>query len=104
MTVVVTTAPDAHTARTLATTVVEERLAACANIVPGVTSIYRWEGAVQHDDEVMLVLKTTPGGFVALRDRIAELHPYDVPEILALAVPDGSVEYMSWVADEVVAP
>lgn len=98
---VVTTAPDADIAENLATRIVEERLAACANVVPGVTSIYRWKGEVQRDSEVLIVFKTTPAGVASLRDRIAELHPYDVPEILAVPVPDGSAEYMEWVHDEV---
>ena len=102
--VVLTTAPDADVARSLATRVVEERLAACANVVPGVTSIYRWEGAVQEDSEVLVILKTTPAGYGHLRDRIAELHPYEVPEILVLDTPEGSADYMRWVADEVSAP
>lgn len=102
--VVLTTAPDAEVAQSLATRVVEERLAACANIIPGVMSIYRWKGEVQRDAEVLVILKTTRAGFDPLRDRIGELHPYDVPEILALDAPEGSADYMRWVAEEVSAP
>ena len=100
---VVTTVPDVLVSERLATTLVEERLAACANIVPSVTSIYRWEGSVQRDDEVLVVFKTTEDRVAALRDRIVELHPYDVPEVLALRVLDGSEEYLQWVRDEVGA-
>ena len=102
--VVLTTAPDADVARSLATRLVEARLAACANVVPGVTSIYRWKGEGQEDSEVLVILKTTPAGLGPLRDRIAELHPYDVPEILALDAPEGSADYLRWVAEEVSAP
>lgn len=101
VTAVVTTAPDAGVAEELAARVVEERLAACANVVPGVTSLYWWEGEVQRDAEVMIVLKTVTARFEALRRRIAELHPYDVPEILAFPVPEGSDEYLAWVRQEV---
>ncbi len=100
--VVLTTAPDTAVARAIASRVVDERLAACANIVPGVTSIYRWKGEVHEDDEVLVVFKTIPAGFIALRDRIVALHPYDVPEVLALPAPDGSTDYVRWVTGEVV--
>lgn len=101
---VVTTVPDVLVSERLATTLVEERLAACANIVPSVISIYRWEGSVQRDDEVLVVFKTTDDAVPDLRDRIVELHPYDVPEVLALRVVDGSDEYLQWVRDEVRVP
>lgn len=101
VTAVVTTAPDSAVAEELAGRVVEERLAACANVVPGVTSLYWWEGKVQRDGEVLVVFKTVSERFDALRDRIAELHPYDVPEILAVPVPGGSHEYLEWVRREV---
>jgi len=98
---VVTTAPDAATAAELATGVVEERLAACANIFAGVTSIYWWEGEVQRDQETLVVFKTGVERIPALRDRIVELHPYDVPEVLVVPVPGGSKAYLDWVRDEV---
>jgi len=98
---VVTTAPDSEVARALATRIVEERLAACANVVPGVTSIYWWEGTVQQEGEVMVVFKTTAERLDALRDRVLELHPYEVPEVIAFPVAEGSKDYVSWVAREV---
>jgi len=102
--VVVTTFPDADVAESVATGLVEQRLAACANIVPGVMSIYRWEGEIEREGEVMAVLKTTAAGYGPLRDRLAAMHPYDVPEILAFPVPEGSGAYRAWVAAEVRAP
>ncbi len=82
----------------------EERLVACANIVPGVTSIYRWEGEVHHDSEVLLLLKSTEDMTAALCDRIAQIHPYDVPEVLALPLPEATGPYAEWVRGEVGAP
>jgi len=102
--VVLTTAPDREVAERLARSLVEERLVACANIVPGVASIYRWEGEVHHDSEVLLLLKSTEAATGALRDRIVELHPYDLPEVLSLPVPGATDPYAEWVRGEVEAP
>ena len=100
VTVVLVTAPDAETGARLARSLVEERLAACANLVPGVRSIYRWEGRVQDDAEVLLVLKTRAERVDALAARVSELHPYDVPEVVALAVVGGNRAYLDWVCGE----
>ena len=99
--VVLTTAPDAETADRLAGRLLEDRLVACASVVPGVRSVYRWEGEVRRDDEVLLMLKTVSGAVQALTDRIAALHPYEVPEVLALPVGAGLEAYLGWVAEEV---
>jgi periplasmic divalent cation tolerance protein len=98
--VVLVTAPTAERAAEIARALVAERLAACGNVVPGLRSIYRWEGKVQEDDEVLLVLKTTRARFEALRDRVLALHPYEVPEVIALAVEAGSARYLAWIAAE----
>jgi len=98
---VLATAPDASAAEALATRLVEERLAACVTILPGATSIYRWEGEVRRESEALLVLKTTEAAVRRLRDRIIELHEYAVPEVLALHVPVGSDAYLDWVRAEV---
>lgn len=98
---VLMTAPDMEVAEGLARTVVEEGLAACANLLPGVVSLYRWEGELQRDDEVLLVLKSTAGALERLRARAVALHPYDVPEFLALPVVDGHEPYLGWVRDGV---
>ena len=97
--VVLVTAPDRETAERLGADLVEERLAACANLVPGVTSIYRWEGAVERDEEVLMVLKTRTERVGTLVRRVEELHPYDVPEVLALPVDAGHAPYARWVRD-----
>ncbi|MCC7071099.1 MAG: divalent-cation tolerance protein CutA [Deltaproteobacteria bacterium] len=98
--VVLITVPSMETARTLARTLVEERLAACVNIVPGLTSIYRFEGAIHEDAELLLVVKTVPHRLTALFARVAELHPYKVPECLALPVESGLPRYLEWVVGE----
>ncbi|GEJ59419.1 divalent-cation tolerance protein CutA [Anaeromyxobacter diazotrophicus] len=97
--VVLVTAPDAEAAARLARTLVEEQLAACGNVVPGVRSIYRWEGKVCDDQEALLVLKAPAGRFPELRDRILALHPYQVPEVIALRVEEGSERYLAWLAE-----
>lgn len=95
--VLLMTAPDVATAERVVRAVVEERLAACGNIVPGVTSIFRWEGDVQRETEVLVVLKTTAAQAEALMTRARELHPYDVPELLSLRVDAGHKPYIAWV-------
>ncbi len=95
--VVLTTWPDAEKARAAATTLVEESLIACANIIPGVESIYRWEGKLETSAEVLMVLKTTAARYGALQSRIKELHSYEVPEIVALPIANGLPQYLSWV-------
>jgi periplasmic divalent cation tolerance protein len=99
--VVLVTAPSQEIAERLTTTVVEERLAACGNIVPGITSIYRWADAVQRDDEVLVIFKTVRSAAPKLMARIADLHPYEVPESLVLPVQAGLAPYLAWVAASV---
>ena len=100
---VLSTAPDAEVAERIGTVLVEERLAACANVFDGVTSIYRWKGSVEREREVLMVLKTTSETVDQLRLRLVELHPYEVPEVLALGVQDGHEPYLDWVRS-VVGP
>jgi periplasmic divalent cation tolerance protein len=99
--VVLVTTPSAEKAAQLARTLVEEGLAACGNVVPGLRSIYRWEGRVQDEPEALLLLKSRAGAFEALRRRIVELHPYDVPEVLRLGVEAGHEPYLAWIRDSV---
>lgn len=99
--VVLVTAPDSDTAARLARALVEERLAACGNLVPGVRSIYRWEGKICDEAEVLLVLKTTADHADALRDRLLALHPYACPEVLVLPVEGGHAAYLAWVREQV---
>ncbi len=98
--VVLVTAPSAEKAAELGRALVDERLAACATLVPSVRSIYRWEGKVQDESEALLVLKTTRDRFDALRDRTLALHPYEVPEVIALPIEAGSARYLAWISGE----
>src|SRR5262245_19055420 len=97
---VLTTAPDAARANTWARTLVEERVAACANVHAPMTSIYRWKGKGEQDVECQLVLKTVRDRIETVRRRLAELHSYELPEVLVLEVAEGSDEYLRWVAGE----
>lgn len=98
------TCPDQAIAERIAETVVRERLAACVNLVPGLTSIYRWEGKIQRDTELLLLVKTRAAVYPLLEARIRELHPYQVPEIIALPIQTGSATYLDWIADNTGAP
>lgn len=96
------TVPDFESALRLARTLVEERLAACVNVIPRVTSVYRWEGAVQENDEVLLVIKTAASvDLEKMKDRLLTVHPYDVPELLLLPVSYGLEKYVDWIAQSV---
>ena len=89
--------------RLLAEALVESKLAACVNLLPGVHSIYRWEGEVEKAAEVLLLIKSTADRFDDLRARITELHSYDTPEIIALPIVAGSDRYLDWIRRETVA-
>jgi periplasmic divalent cation tolerance protein len=96
--IVLSTFPTDQEPATLARTLVEERLAACVNVLPAMQSIYRWEGRIEHASEHQLVIKTSTERVAALTRRLAELHPYEVPEILVLSVEGGGDAYLAWVA------
>ena len=93
--------PDAAAARNAVRTLVEERLIACGNIIPGVESIYEWKGTLETSAEVMVVCKTTVDSALAAKARLRALHPYEVPEILQIPVSDGWPDYLAWVAAQV---
>jgi len=93
-------APDAETAARIARALVEERLAACVNVLPGVTSIYRWKDSVETASEAVLLVKTRADRGPALEARVRELHPYEVPEIVRVSVSGGSAPYLEWVRTE----
>ena len=102
--VVLSTFPDADTAARVARTLVEEQLAACVNLLPMVRSIYRWEGKVCDEAETLALIKTTAERYAALAAKIAELHPYQVPEVIALPLADGNPPYLAWLAAQVAQP
>lgn len=95
-TLVLSTCPDDTVARALAHTLVGERLAACVNQLPLTASTYRWQGKVVEESEVLLLIKTVRARYQALGDRLRDLHPYDVPEIIALRIETGQPDYLHW--------
>jgi periplasmic divalent cation tolerance protein len=95
--VALVTVPTRAVGTRIAKALVEERLAACVNIVPGVRSIYAWKGRVCDDRELLLVIKTTRGRYAALERRVKAMHPYEVPEVIALPIVRGSSGYLKWV-------
>ena len=97
--IVLSTAGSGEEGARIAKSLVEQKLCACVSLVPGVRSFYRWEGAVQDDAEVLLIIKTTQEKLQALSDHMAEIHGYDVPEVLAIEVDQGSASYLEWLAE-----
>lgn len=98
------TCPDAETAAKIAHALVEERLAACVNRLSGIQSTYRWQGQIHDDAEVLLLIKTTRECFESLRARLVELHPYEVPELVACEIAGGLPAYLDWLARETANP
>jgi periplasmic divalent cation tolerance protein len=97
--VVLCTFPDQDTAKQIGRSLVEEGLIACVNLLPGVQSIYRWEGKVESTGEVLTLMKTTEEGYARLEARLKALHPYEVPEIIALPAQGAETAYAKWVSD-----
>jgi periplasmic divalent cation tolerance protein len=95
----ISTFPDAETANRIAQTLVEEKFAACANVIPAVHSIYRWKGKVETAGEVMAFFKTTRDRVAAFEEKLRSLHPYEVPELICFNVDGGSPDYLRWVID-----
>jgi periplasmic divalent cation tolerance protein len=101
--IVLTTAGSEEEARKIALGLVERQLAACVNILPQITSIYRWQSKVEEAREWLLIVKTTFAAYARVREAIAELHSYDVPECICLTIEDGSPNYLQWIAESVSA-
>lgn len=99
--IVLCTFPSLDTARQIGTVLVEAQLAACVNLCPGVRSIYRWQGKVETEEEVLAFIKTTRSRYDALEAKLKELHPYEVPEIIALPAEKVQAEYARWVQESV---
>jgi periplasmic divalent cation tolerance protein len=99
--IVLTTIGAGTDATALAQTLIDERLAACVNVLAPMVSIYRWNGTVEQEREQQLVIKTIPARLAALEARVRELHPYELPEFLILTPDGGSAAYMAWVSDSV---
>ena len=96
---VMTTCPDEQIAKVIAEHLVKEKLAACVNILPNITSIYSWKNELQCDNEVQLLIKTHSEKFSLLNARINELHPYDVVEVIALNIQQGDNHYLNWIRE-----
>jgi periplasmic divalent cation tolerance protein len=94
--IVFCTCANEREAQKLAHSLVSEGAAACVNIIPAIESVYRWEGKIETAREVLLLIKTTRGLFPSLRESILKLHSYDTPEVIAVAVTDGSTKYLAW--------
>jgi periplasmic divalent cation tolerance protein len=101
---VLTNLPDRAAAEKLADALIAKRVAACVNILAPCRSVYRWQGAVQHDEEHPVLVKTTRERYAALEAAIREAHPYELPEIIAVAVECGLPAYLEWVAAETTPP
>lgn len=96
---VLTTCPDRVTVGRIATALLEEKLAACVNEVPGIRSHYRWEGRIEHDDEVLMLVKTTAAVYEQAEALIREHHPYELPEVIAVPLAAGSEAYLQWITE-----
>ncbi len=101
--IVLTTASSEDEARKIARHLLEHRLAACVNVVPHVASIYRWQGKIEEAREWLLIVKTTAAAFSQVREAIAELHSYELPECICLTMENGSPAYLEWIAESVSA-
>ena len=95
----ISTFPDADTANRIAQALVEEKLAACANVIPAVHSIYRWKGKIETAGEIMVLFKTTQERQAAFEKKLRSLHPYEVPELICCKIDSGSPDYLRWVID-----
>ena len=100
--VVLCNLPDQEIAARIAGVLVEEQLAACVNIIPGLVSVYRWEGTVQQDNEVLLLIKTVAAIYPQLEQRIRAMHPYELPEIIAVPLQTGQADYIQWINDSLI--
>lgn len=97
---VLTNLPDEATARTLATRLIEQRLAACINLLPPCRSMYRWQGTIEETQEVPMLIKTTADRYPALESALRAAHPYELPEIIAVPISSGLPAYLSWIVAE----
>jgi len=97
--VVLCTCPNSQKAKEIAKSLVHKKYAACVNIIPNVTSVYRWQDNIECDDEIQLVIKTTKDKFNTVCDEIKRLHPYDTPEVIAMNIQQGDEAYLNWITE-----
>jgi periplasmic divalent cation tolerance protein len=98
------TVPDEKTAGQIADALVSEKLAACVNIIPSIMSVYRWNDAIEHTQEILLLIKTRASVWPLLETRILELHPYELPEIIAVPIHSGQADYIQWIKNNLITP
>jgi periplasmic divalent cation tolerance protein len=96
--------PNRETAEHIAETLVSEQLAACVNIIPGIVSVYRWKETIEKDEELLLLIKTTGNSYASLEQRIQALHPYELPEIIAVPIQTGQTDYIQWIENSLITP
>jgi periplasmic divalent cation tolerance protein len=101
--VIFCTVPSQEIGMNIAEDLVAGRFAACVNIVPGITSVYRWKGDVCHDNEFLLMIKSRTTLFKIIRDRITTLHPYEVPEIISCSISEATEKYINWMAENTLS-
>ena len=101
---VLCTVPDRECAEQIAEALVAEQLAACVNIIPGIASVYRWKGGMEKDEELLLLIKTSQGMYESLEQRIRALHPYELPEIIAVSIQAGQKDYIKWIENSLTTP
>lgn len=101
--IVLTTCSTQADAMRIARTLVERRLAACVNVVPNIVSVYRWQGAIEESNEWLLVVKTAAGLLENLKEELPKMHPYEVPELVAMNIVDGAESYLNWLTAEVTS-
>lgn len=97
--VILCTVPTQNIATSIARALVEKKIAACCNILPSITSVYEWQGKVETDDELLLIIKSTEENYKLIESEIIALHPYEVPEIIVLEISKGSQKYLSWITE-----
>jgi periplasmic divalent cation tolerance protein len=101
---VLCTVPDRKCAEQIAGALVVEQLAACVNIIPEMASVYRWKGAIEKDEELLLLIKTSQDMYESLEQRIRALHPYELPEIIAVSIQAGQKDYTKWIENSLTTP
>ncbi len=101
--IVLSTAGSEDEARKIARALVERQLAACVNLIPQIESVYRWQGKIETGREWLLLIKTTADQFAGVSDAIRQLHSYDLPECIAIAIEDGSAAYLKWLSESTIA-
>ena len=101
--IVLSTCPSQEVAQNIAAKLVEAKLAACVNIVPGLTSVYEWQGKIETDQEHLLIAKTAAAAYQAVENAILDSHPYELPEIISIPINNGLANYLSWIDDTIAS-